>query len=141
MELLVVLVIMGLVGSAVLLSAPAPGARVVAQAERLAAHVARAREEAILRNHPVALRVDAAGYAFSVRRAGQWQPLDQAPFGERRFEDGIHAVFEAEETSGRFEFDATGDTEGGGVALAGFDQAWHVAMDEEGRLRVEPARR
>jgi general secretion pathway protein H len=138
---MVVLVIMGLVGTAVLLTAPAPGARLVTQAERLASHVSRAREEAILRNQPVALRVDATGYAFSVRRAGQWQALAQAPFGERRFEDGIHAEFAAGEAFERFEFDATGDTEGGSVALAGAERALRVAVDQEGRLSVEPTRR
>lgn len=140
-ELMVVLVIMGLVGSAVLLTAPAPGTRLVTQAERLATHLSRAREEAILRNQPVALRVDAAGYAFSVRRAGQWQPLAQAPFGERRFEEGLRAEFEAGQAFERFEFDATGDTEGGSVALAAADRSLRVALDEEGRLSVEPAQR
>ena len=140
-ELLVVLVIMGLVGSAVLLTVPSPGARLVAQAERLVAHVARAREEAILRNQPVALRVDATGYRFSVRRAGQWQALAQAPFGDRVFEDGIRAAFEGEETFERFEFDATGDTEGGSVSLVAFDEAWRVAVDGEGRLSVQAANR
>ena len=140
-ELLVVLVIMGLVGSAVLLTAPAPGARLVAQAERLATHVARAREEAILRNQPVALRVDAGGYGFSVRRAGQWQGLAQAPFGERRFDDGIRAEFDDDRSHERFEFDATGDTEGGSLALAAAGQSLRVALDGEGRLSVQPARR
>jgi len=140
-ELMVVLVIMGLVGTAVLMTAPAPEARLLAQAERLATHLARAREEAIMRNQPVALRVDAAGYGFSVRRSGQWTALVQAPFDQRRFEDDVHAVFEPEETFERFEFDATGDTEGGGVTLAALDAAWRVALDAEGRLSVQPARR
>lgn len=138
---MVVLVIMGLVGTAVLMTTPAPGARLSAQAERLATHLARAREEAIMRNQPVALRVDAAGYGFSVRRSGQWTALAQAPFDERRFEGDIHAVFAAGETFERFEFDATGDTEGGGVTLASLEASWRVAMDQEGRLSVQPARR
>lgn len=140
-ELLVVLVIMGLVGSAVLLTVPAPDARLVAQAERLASHLARAREEAIMRNQPVALRVDAAGYGFTVRRSGQWDALAQAPFGDRRFEGDVQAVFEADESFERFEFDATGDTDGGSVTLAAVDAAWQVALDPEGRLSVQPARR
>jgi len=138
---MVVLVIMGLVGTAVLMTTPAPEARLSAQAERLATHLARAREEAIMRNQPVALRVDAAGYGFSVRRSGQWTALAQAPFAERRFEGDIHAVFAAEETFERFEFDATGDTGGGGVTLASLEASWRVAMDQEGRLSVQPARR
>ena len=138
---MVVLVILGLAGTAVLLTAPAPEARLSAQAGRLAAHLSRAREEAILRNHPVALRVDAQGYAFSARRAGQWRPLVEAPFEPRRFEGDIRAEFEPDQSFERFEFDATGDTEGGDVTLSAPETSWRVALDPEGHLSVQPARR
>lgn len=136
---MVVMVILALAGGAVMLTVPAPQARLEAQAQALASHLARAREEAILRNHPVALRVDASGYDFSARRGGRWEPLAQAPFGERRFGQDIRAVFDPEQDLQRFEFDASGDTEGGSVVLAAFDDALRVAVDAEGRLSVGPA--
>jgi general secretion pathway protein H len=138
-ELMVVMVILALAGGAVMLTVPAPQVRLEAQAQALASHLARAREEAILRNHPVALRVEATGYAFSLRRAGRWEALAQPPFGERRFGQDIHAVFDPDQGLPRFEFDATGDTEGGSVVLAAFDDALRVAVDAEGRLSVGPA--
>ena len=140
-ELMVVLVIMGLVGTAVLLTAPAPEARLVAQAEQLAAHLARAREEAIISNRSVALRVHDQGYGFSVRRAGKWEPLGPAAFADRRFEGDVRAVLDPDAPFERFEFDSTGATEGGAVTLAGAGSAWRVDLDAEGRLSVQPASR
>ncbi len=136
-ELMVVLVMIGLLGTAVLLTAPAPEARLTQQAERLAAHLVRAREEAVMGNRPVALRIDRAGYAFSAMRFGRWEPLESAPFRAHVFEDDISARFDADQDFARFEFDATGAGEGGQVVLAGQGGERLIAMDREGKLDVQ----
>ena len=82
-ELLVVVAMLGLLGGAVLLTLPPDAARAADQADRLAAHLARAREEAVLANRAVAVRVDAGGYRFEQRREGRWQALDEGDLRQR----------------------------------------------------------
>ena len=60
-ELLMVVAIIGLAAGAVVLSVPDPRPSVAEDAERFAARLSRAREEAILSNRPVA--VDPTGVA------------------------------------------------------------------------------
>ena len=63
-ELMVVIAIIGVAAGAVLLSMPDPRPTLAVEAERFAARLTLAREEAVMTNRPVALRADAAGYGF-----------------------------------------------------------------------------
>lgn len=76
LELLVVLVIVGIMLGAVALNA-APGDRQVLQneAQRIALLLQLARDEAIVRNQPVAFEADDYRYRFLVRRGSQWTTL------------------------------------------------------------------
>lgn len=139
-ELLVVLTVLGLLGGAVLLTIPGGGARLGDQAHQLSAHLQRAREEAVLGNRAIAVRVDAAGYRFERRGWEGWQVLAEAPLHARRFPDGVQAAFRGRETVARFEFDATGAAAPVDVVLRGPDAALRLALLASGEVRVHAAR-
>lgn len=76
LELLVVLVIVGIMLGAVALSAN-PGDRQVLQneAQRVALLLQLARDEAIVRNQPVAFEADDYRYRFLIRQNNDWRAL------------------------------------------------------------------
>src|SRR5690606_39996616 len=75
-ELMVVIAIIGVAAGAVVLSMPDPRPTLAVEAERLAARLTLAREEAVMTNRPVARHADTAGYGFeSFERAG-WTALN-----------------------------------------------------------------
>lgn len=76
LELLVVLVIAGILLGAVALNAT-PGDRQVLlnEAQRVALLFQMARDEAILRNQPIAFEADAYRYRFLIRKNDSWLPL------------------------------------------------------------------
>ena len=76
LELLVVLVIVGIMLGAVALNAN-PGDRQMLQneAQRVALLLQLARDEAIVRNQPVAFEADDYRYRFLVRQNNEWRAL------------------------------------------------------------------
>ncbi len=76
LELLVVLVIVGILLGAVALNAN-PGDRQLVQneAQRVALLLQLARDEAIVRNRPIAFEADDYRYRFLVRQNDTWQAL------------------------------------------------------------------
>lgn len=87
LELLVVLVITGILLGAVALNAM-PGDRQWLQneAQRIALLLQMARDEAIVRNRPVAFEADDHRYRFLIRKDDQWQALTDDPvWREREF--------------------------------------------------------
>lgn len=87
LELLVVLVIVGILLGAVALNA-SPGDRQLLQneAQRVALLLQLARDEAIVRNRPIAFEADDYRYRFLVRQGEGWQPLaGDALLREREF--------------------------------------------------------
>ena len=78
LELLVVLVIAGLTLGMVSFNAM-PSERQVLQKEsqRIALLLQLARDEAIVRNRPIAFEADTQGYHFLLRDENVWQPLSQ----------------------------------------------------------------
>ncbi len=90
LELLVVLVIVGIMLGAIALNA-APGDRQFLQneAQRIALLLQLARDEAIVRNRPVAFEADASQYHFLIRQNDSWQLLtEDAILRERAFKRG-----------------------------------------------------
>ncbi|MEZ5921733.1 MAG: type II secretion system minor pseudopilin GspH [Parvularculaceae bacterium] len=71
-ELLVVMVILALASSLVLLNAPPGRTAVQKDAERFAAKLKFAEDEAIATGSQLRLAVDARGYWFEKRVAGEW---------------------------------------------------------------------
>ena len=87
LELLVVLVIVGIMLGAVALNA-VPGDKQIIQneAQRIALLLQLARDEAIVRNHPIAFEADPQRYRFLIWQNDSWQQLTQdAILREREF--------------------------------------------------------
>jgi general secretion pathway protein H len=78
LELLVVLVIAGIMLGMVSFNAM-PGEQQVLQkdAQRIALLFQLARDEAIVRNRPIAFEANSQGYRFLLRGDTEWQPLSQ----------------------------------------------------------------
>ena len=77
-ELLVVLVIVGLVLGLVTLNAAPSGRQALQQdAQRVALLLQLARDEAIVRNRPIAFEASPQGYRFLVRDNREWKTLPQ----------------------------------------------------------------
>ena len=101
-ELMVVLVILGLASAAVVLAMPDPGGSLQAEAERFAARAKAARDSAIVESRPVALLIDADGYAAARRAGNEWVPGDRHEWAEGTQAEAAGAA------GGRIRFDSTG---------------------------------
>lgn len=88
LELLAVMVIVGIVLGAVTLNAMPDSQQVLREdARRVALLLQLAREEAIVRNRPVAFEADAWHYRFLVSEGNVWQALERDDLlREREFE-------------------------------------------------------
>ncbi len=103
LELLVVLVIVGILLGAVALNAN-PGDRQLLQneAQRVALLLQLARDEAIVRNRPIAFEADDYRYRFLLRQGEGWQPLaGDALLREREFRSAPLALALTPATSGQ----------------------------------------
>jgi general secretion pathway protein H len=77
-ELLVVLVIIGLtLGLTVMNAAPTQAQAMQKEAQRIALLLQLARDEAIVRNRPIAFEAGPDSYRFLVRNDRSWEPLPQ----------------------------------------------------------------
>lgn len=101
-ELLVVVVILSVAASAVVLSLPDPVPPVLSEAERLTARLQLAREEAILTNRPVSVRLSPQGYEFQAFDGEAWQGLD-GPLRARAWPERLEVQSQA-----RVSFDPSG---------------------------------
>lgn len=133
-ELLMVVAILGLAAGAVVLAVPDPRPAVGAEAERFAARLSRAREEAVLSNRPVAVEVTRTGYAFAAFDGRAWSALNDGPFGPETWQTGT-AV--APEEGARFVFDPTGVAEPVVVTLARDGKRRTVSVDGAGEVRID----
>ncbi|NWG92695.1 MAG: GspH/FimT family pseudopilin [Parvularculaceae bacterium] len=99
-ELLVVIVILALASSVVLLNAPPSRPKVKEDAERFAARLALAMDEAIATGGVMRISIDAKGYQFERMQAGEWTPLDDDRiFGRRDFDKGSLAKVEIKDAA------------------------------------------
>ncbi len=131
-ELLIAVAIMGLAAGAVILSAPDPRPSVAEDAERFAARLSRAREEAILSNRPVAVEATAAGYAFAVFDGSTWSALDEGPFGPETWTPGVTV----EPSEVRIVFDPTGVTEADALTLTRDRNSRTITVDGAGEVTL-----
>ena len=106
-ELMIVLVILALASAAVIVALPDPNGRVTDDAERFAARVIAARDNAILQGVPMSVVVSASGYGFARRAGGQWQALADPPFAATEWKSGASAVV-GPTGQQRVTFDGTG---------------------------------
>lgn len=86
LELLLVLVIGSLtLGMVSLGMMPSSAHRLQTDAQRIVLLLQLARDEAILRDRPIAFEADAGGYRFLVREENGWQPLQDDLLRARSF--------------------------------------------------------
>src|SRR5690606_7200650 len=129
-ELMVVIAIIGVAAGAVVLSMPDPRPTLAVEAERLAARLTLAREEAVMTNRPVALRADAAGYGFESFDGAVWTPLTGV-LAPKAWGEGAAVGAPA-----RAVFDPTGGADAASVRLEREGKAVTVAIDGAGEVTI-----
>jgi len=127
--------IIGLAAGAVVMSVPDPRPAVGAEAERFAARLVRAREEAILSNRPVAVDVTASGYDFASFDGAQWTPLSDGPFGPESWDEGTRLSVGAEPA--RVVFDPTGVADPAVLTLSREARSRTVTVDGAGEVTLD----
>ncbi len=133
-ELLVVIVIIGLLGSVVALRAPDLTPRLSAEAERLGARLRMAQQEALVVNRPVRARISAGGYSFERWNAGAWTPLEGRAFRATTWADDTLA------TETAVLFDPTGGAEPASISLSRDGRSIVVAVDAAGEVSIDAPR-
>jgi len=134
-ELLMVVAILGLAAGAVVLSAPDPRPPVGAEAERFAARLVRAREEAVLANRPIAVEATAGGYVFTQFDGARWSPLTDGPFGDEVWREGTSVTLQQPVL--RVVFDPTGVAEPATLSLSRDGRSTTVTIDGAGEVSVD----
>ncbi|KAA9018309.1 type II secretion system protein GspH [Sphingobium limneticum] len=135
-ELMVVLTIIGFISAAVVLAIPDPRGRVIEDADRFAARVAAARDEAVVTARPMGLWVSASGYGFQRREGGQWTPLEDKPFATANWKGGTRALV-GKDGRQQIAFDGTGlPTDPLTVTLAREGERVSVTVDMAGKVLV-----
>ena len=126
--------IIGLAAGAVVLAVPDPRPSVAADAERFAARLSRAREEAVLTNRPVAVEATATGYGFSASDGAAWTALTDGPFGQESWSEGV-SVSPTDPI--RVVFDPTGVAEPATLTLSRDGRASRVDIDGAGEVSID----
>jgi len=135
-ELMVVIVIIGLLSVAVVVTMADPRGRISGDADRFAGRVRAARDSAIVSGRPVALWVSATAYGFEQRERGEWKPMQAGPFAATDWSSGTSATF-----SGVSQLRAVFDSVGRADQPLDFDlrrgeQHVRVKMDLDGRVKT-----
>lgn len=136
-ELMVVLVIVGLMATAVMLTTPAPDDVLDEQAATLATLLVRAREEAIIGTRAVEVTVTEHGYGFARQSFGSWQPLRGGAFDNRLWPSGVAPVLDAGRERLVFHFDPTGAAVEQVLVLADAQARRRIAVDAAGEVQVD----
>lgn len=129
-ELMVVLVIIGLAGAAVMLSVPEAGGSLASEADRFAARARAARDTAILESRAVALQIGRGGYEVAKRQEGAWRTEAHYDWAERTTAD----VGGSGEASIRF--DSTGFSEPARITLRRGEEQQAIDISGDGGVRV-----
>ncbi len=130
-ELMVVIAIIGLMSAAVIFNLPDPRGNLVDEAERFAARVVAARDEAVITARETRVRVTQTGYAFDKRRRGEWTAIEGKPLLPTNWGEGTQA------SVAEIIFDPTGlasDTQRIVISRDGAQVA--VDLDSDGSVRV-----
>lgn len=135
-EVLVVLVIVGLMTSLVLFNAPAAELSLTDEAERFGARLLRAREEALLTNRVVEVRVTSEGYEFGTRRGAQRLTLSAAPFAAGAWSNAT-TVTVASDGGSRIAFDSTGLSTPTEIDLFRAEGRVRIRIDGAGNIQID----
>ena len=135
-ELMVVLTIIGFISAAVVLAIPDPRGRVIEDADRFAARVAAARDEAVVTARPMGVWVSASGYGFQRREGLAWVPMEDKPFVNADWKRGTRALV-GKDGQQQIGFDSTGlPSDPMTVTLAREGERVSVTVDMAGKVVV-----
>ncbi len=148
-ELLVVLAIVALIASVIALNAPAPANDARTEADRFAARLKAASQQAIMTGTVIGLDLNQADYRFYTYHRGDWSLADAAELHADQFPDGVSVSIDiagAPKTEERQEkvadeapdifFSPTGETTPMKVELRSKRRLWIVEMDAGGAIQV-----
>ena len=131
-ELMVVIVLTGVMATAVMVTLPDPRRRASDDAATFAARLAAARDLAIVGGHDVSVHVDAAGYGFDQRRGKAWVPVAAKALQPARWSDGVTGTSD----TAALLFDTTGIATPAQVALHGRETEVVVSVDTNGKVLI-----
>lgn len=134
---MIVLVIMGLLASAVVVALPNGGPSLPQEAERFGAVLLRARDEAVFANHQVRVVLAADGYRFEQRQGRAWQPLETPPFRAGAWTVGTQVTIAPEAA---VVFESTGQATPAEFAFARGDARRTVVVDTAGNVSLDAPR-
>jgi general secretion pathway protein H len=138
-ELLMVIFVIALASAAVLVSLPRSASKLRDDADRMAARIAAARDDAVLESRPIAFWVRPSGYGFEQRRGGQWQPAQGKSFVQVNWTNGTQMVSINGNGEGqaRLIFDPTGLPSAPlNLKLSNADAALSITISAAGDVRV-----
>ncbi len=133
-EMMVVLMVMGLLATAAVLTLPGDGRELRGEAERFAARTLAARDEAIIGARPISLVVSEQGYYFERRSEGAWQALPGRGFDLTPWDSATNVSAGRQ----RVVFDSLGLASGdAAVRLGRGDQALVVQIRRDGKVTLD----
>ena len=159
-ELLVVIVILALASTVVLLTAPPSRPEIREDAERFAARMQLALDDAIVSGRTMRVSIDAKGYQFEMLSGGEWSAikgvrnLSRSEFGDRTtataeikdasfdnaralgVEEGEEVSDEEEEGVNFVPLDPLGAQTAFSIRFSSGDGAWKVTVDDGARVSV-----
>jgi len=136
-EMLVTLVVVGLLTSVALASVPDARPSLASEADRFAARLVRAKEEAVLTNRTVEVRVTAQGYDFAAKRGGERSAIDGKAFAPVKWSDETTV---AGQTPTRIAFDPVGLASPVRVDLVRERRRMRVSVGDGGEVSVDAPR-
>ena len=136
-ELMVVLTIIGLLATVVAMTMTDGRPSGAQEAERFAARLVRARDEALMTNRTVEVAVSPRGYAFRVGGPQGWTPLEDGPFREVAWspETRLSATDAVEQVA----FDPAGVATPADYVITRGARSSRVTVDTAGNVRVDDA--
>jgi len=156
-ELLLALFILGLSVSVVVLNTPQAGQNTKREAERFAARLNAASDEAILSSQSIGLMIMPTGYKFSRYNDGEWIDIESKILGEWKLDSEISMNVTKQDTDRtsfamrltendkilarqgsffEFQFHPIGEDIPLIAQFSGYEQHWVVQLSANGQLSV-----
>jgi general secretion pathway protein H len=136
-ELMVVLTIIGLLATVVVMTMTDGRPSGAQEAERFAARLVKARDEALMTNRTVEVAVSSRGYAFRVGGPQGWTPLEEGPFREVAWSPDTRLL--ATDAVEQVAFDPTGVATPADYVIMRGARSSRVTVDTAGNVRVDDA--
>ena len=136
-ELMVVLAIIGLLATVVVLAMTDGRPSGAQEAERFAARLVSARDEALMTNRAIEVAVSPQGYAFRVGGPQGWAPLEGGPFREVAWSSDTQ--LSASAAVDRVAFDPAGVATPADYIITRGRRSSRVSVDTAGNVRVDDA--